>query len=285
MRRRTILITGTTGRLGRALALDLHRDHDIVQFDLTEPEPDQQALGRVVAGSITDPDTVAAAMDGVDTVIHSAAIPGDTKPYSRLIDINVNGTFHLLNAAGESGRVESFVYISSVCYHGILNGQGDHLMPKFLPVTEQHPALHGMCYGATKVQSEHWCKHYVGNYGKPVVAIRPSYIAMTPQDGPYPLRPTPERPDLLDYVGVADLVDGIKRAMDYNPADGFDAFLFNAADQYTTTPTLDYVRQYFPGVTVDRERLEAENGFGALVDCSHAREVLGWSPTLRCARD
>jgi nucleoside-diphosphate-sugar epimerase len=97
-------------------------------------------------------------------------------------------------------------------------------------------------------------------------------------------RPAPEFPYLNDYIGVSDLVAGIVRAIDYHPEGGIDRFLFHAADQRSTTPSLDLAAQYFPGVPIDHEKLAACEGFGALIDWSHAREKLGWSPEFRCKR-
>ena len=101
MSRRRILITGTSGRLGSALAHVLYEHHDIVQLDLREPpDPAQHNLGPVFTGSITDPVIIAQAAEGVDTVIHCAAIPSNRKPYHELFEINVIGTFNVLEEAG-----------------------------------------------------------------------------------------------------------------------------------------------------------------------------------------
>ncbi len=284
MSRRSILITGSSGRLGRPLARHLAQDADVVLFDTVEPPDELRALGRVVTGSITDPNAVAEAVDGVDTVIHSAAIPGNSEPYEQLIQVNVMGTFNLLEAAGNSARVERFVYISSVRYHGLLDPPPDRHMPESLPFDETHPALPGNYYAFSKVQSEHWCRKYVRHFGKPVVAVRPPWIVPPEHEPTFEAQPIRDQADLHDYIGTGDLIDGIVRAMDHDPRDGFDAFLFHAVDQHSTTPTCELAETLFPGVPTDREKLEAADGFAALVDCSHARDVLGWSPQFRCNR-
>ena len=270
--------------MGRSLVRHLARDSDVVLFDSVEPADELRVLGRVVVGSITDLDAVAEAVDGVDTVIHAAAIPGDSQPYDELIQVNVMGTFNLLEAAGNSTRVERFVYVSSVCYHGLLDRPPDRHMPEYLPFDEEHPALLGSYYALSKAQSEHWCRKYVRHFSKPVVAVRPAWIVTPEHEPTLEARAMRDQADLHDYVGTGDLVDGIVRAMDYDPPDGFDVFLFSAADQHSTTPTVELVDTLFPGVPADREKLEAADGFAALVDCSHARDVLGWSPQFRCKR-
>ena len=285
MRRRKILITGSSGGLGSALVRSLHNDHDLVQLDLREPgNADQQRMGLVITGSITDPEVVARAMDSVDTVIHGAAVAFDRKPYHEVVETNVMGTFRMLEEAGSRREVEQFIYVSSIRWHGLHDQFTKKCKPKYLPIDESHPCLAIMYYSGSKVQAEWWCEAYAARFGKPVVAIRPSLIVTLEQESTYAAKEATEWPDLSDYVGTSDLVDGIARAMDYYPTGGFDRFLFHAADQRTTTPSVALAERFFPGVPLNRESLDACDGFGALVDCSHARKKLGWTPKFRCKR-
>ncbi|MBN2309739.1 MAG: NAD(P)-dependent oxidoreductase [Candidatus Hydrogenedentes bacterium] len=284
MGRRTVLVTGTNGRLGSAVACRLAAEYDVVQLDVKEPEPGQAGFGRVLVGSITDLDTVERAVDGVDAVVHCAAIPWEKKPFQHLVQVNVMGTLNLLEAAGVRQRVEHFIYISSICAHGILSGPDGGNMPRFLPINEDHPLLLGNYYSCSKVQAEYWCRKYADEYRKPVVAVRPSLIIASEAETSMRARPPGETPRLYDYVACSDLVEGIVRAMDYYPVDGFDRFLFNAVDQCSTMPSVDLVNRLFPDVEADREALRRADGFGALVDCAYARERLGWIPRVRCQR-
>lgn len=283
--RRTILITGSSGRFGSALVKLLSPRHDIVQLDVRpQTDPALARAGRVHIGSFTDRATVAEAMEGVDTVVHSGAIAWNTKPFDTLIETNVAGTVNLLEEAGARGHVERFVYMSSIRVHGVLEEPGPEFMPRFLPFDESHPYLTVEYYGGSKLHCEHWCKMYVKRFGKPAMAFRPSWIA-TLGDEPK-MRPVeaPDRPDLVQYVASSDLAAGIEKAFDYDPPGGFDAFLMHGAEQRSAMPTLEFVERHFPGIPVDRAKLEGENGFGPLVDCTHARERLGWRPGFRLPR-
>lgn len=285
MTRHKILITGTSGRLGAALALALKDHHEIVQLDLLEPaNPEQRTIGPVYTGSIVDPAICAEAIDGVDTVIHCAAIPGAREPYHELLETNVLGTFNLLEEAGNRKEVEQFVYISSIMMHGVTEfPEGKHRLA-YLPVNEQHPARPLNYYGCTKVQAEYWCEKYVERFRKPLVVVRPPHIVRLGDEPSFHARPAFDHPLLYEYIGTTDLIGAIVQAMDYDPQDGLDRFLLHAPDQWSTTPSLELVERFFSDVPVDRDRLAACDGFGAFVDCSHAAEKLGWTPAFRCKR-
>ncbi|MCP4645475.1 MAG: NAD(P)-dependent oxidoreductase [bacterium] len=285
MPRRTILITGASGRLGSALVHLLSPRHDVVQLDTREPEdPAQRAVGRFHPGSVTERDDVAAAMEGVDTVIHSAAIAWNSPPFDRLMNINVGGTVNLLEEAGARAEVERFVFISTIRVHGVLEAVRPEFMPLFLPFDESHPYLTREYYAGGKIHCEHWCRMYVERFRKPAVAIRPSWICSLPHEPEFKPRPTPDVPDLIQYVATTDLVDLIERAMEYHPPHGFDAFLAHGDEQFTATPSIEFVDRHFPGIPIDRAKLEACGGFGPLVDCTRAKERLGWSPKFRLPR-
>jgi nucleoside-diphosphate-sugar epimerase len=287
MRRRKILITGASGRLGAILVQELAPHHDIVQLDIVDPQvPGQAGLGPVHVGSFTDPDIVARALDGVDTVVHSGAIPAAVPPIHKMVETNVLGTYMLLEAAGEASSVEQFVYISSIRAQGFHNPPEWSHAPSRLPIDETTRAPVSCLYGISKVQAEQWCRTYPERFGKPVVILRPSWIVPPAEyDRLLGRELDTTTPHLHDYVTAHDLADGVTRALDYHPPEGFDVFLMNADDQLTTTPSAKLVNLLFPGVPeVNHDKLASCDGFGALVDCSRARERLGWHPNFRCKR-
>src|SRR5215470_14804257 len=70
-----VLVTGGSGFVGANLVTELlDRGHEVRSFDRApSPLPAHPRL-HVVQGDICDPDTVSAAVDGIDTVFHTAAI-------------------------------------------------------------------------------------------------------------------------------------------------------------------------------------------------------------------
>ena len=286
MRKGTVLVTGTSGKLGGAVARALMDGHDVRQLDIREAVGvAQPKAGPVFVGSTVDPDVVAEAMEGVDTVVHCAAIPGTRKPYPELLELNVIGTFNMLEEAGRRREVERFVFISSLMWHGVTERPPELHRPFYLPIDENHPSSALDYYGCTKVECELWCEKYALRFGKPIVVLRPPRILTPEQQADFHAQTPATYPRLYDYIATTDLIEAIKRAMDYHPKNGCDQFLVHAADQYSTMPTLELAERFFPGVPLDRGKLGACGGFGAFVDCSHAADKLGWTPEYRCKRE
>ncbi len=105
-----VLVTGASGMLGRALAERLVADgHDV----RTLQRGPSRVRGAVdVAGSVTEPDVVRAALRDRDAVVHLAAKVGITGSLAEFDAVNVGGTRLLLDEARAVG-VARFVHVSS----------------------------------------------------------------------------------------------------------------------------------------------------------------------------
>ena len=105
-----VLVTGASGVLGSGVAQALMSAGAAVT--VLQRSPSGIAGVREVQGSITDPSTVAAAVSGIDSVIHIAAKVSVSGPLAEYEQVNVEGTRLLLEAAQEAG-VQRWVHISS----------------------------------------------------------------------------------------------------------------------------------------------------------------------------
>ena len=108
-----ILLTGGSGDVGTLLSQTLvARGDDVRVIDLSLP---RIAGVGFIKGSIVDPAIVAQAMLGIDVVVHIAAWHGvheTTKSPQDFHDLNVTGTFQVLQAAVDAG-VKKFIFVSS----------------------------------------------------------------------------------------------------------------------------------------------------------------------------
>ena len=116
---------------------------------------------KVLDGDIRDRNSVRAAMEGVDTVVHAAAA---LPLYSaeEIYSTDVDGIRNVLEAAHESG-IDRLIHISSTAVYGI---------PDHHPLKEED-RLHGVGpYGEAKIEAEEICLAY-REKGMCVPIIRP----------------------------------------------------------------------------------------------------------------
>ena len=109
-----VLVTGSSGRVGTAIARRLAHDYRVVGVDVLP------GAFTSVVGSIEDPDLLARALQGADAVVHTAALHAPhvhSVPAARFVAVNVDATRSLLELALASG-VRRFVYTSSTSVYG-----------------------------------------------------------------------------------------------------------------------------------------------------------------------
>lgn len=138
---RKIFITGANGFIGRAMAERFRTlGAQVSGVDLVA-----DAAHDVVAGDTTMPAQWSAALDGIDTVVHTAALLGAAFSLEQSWTVNVLGTSRVLRASIDAG-VGRFVHLSSVAAYGFDFPDG---------VDETYPVhVNGDVYTDTKVNSE-----------------------------------------------------------------------------------------------------------------------------------
>ncbi|OBF67697.1 steroid delta-isomerase [Mycobacterium sp. 852002-51971_SCH5477799-a] len=172
-----VLVTGGSGFVGANLVSTLlDRGHQVRSFDRApSPLPPHPQL-EVLQGDITDTAVCAQAVDGIDTVFHTAAIidlmggASVTDEYrQRSFGVNVGGTENLVRA-GQAAGVQRFVYTSSNSV--VMGGQNITGGDETLPYTNRFNDL----YTETKVIAERFVLGQNGVDGLLTCAIRPSGI-------------------------------------------------------------------------------------------------------------
>ena len=148
-----VLITGGAGSVGRELTSALVRKGDQVRaFDL--PICDFSALEglegvEIVKGDITDVDTVRAAVQGMDIVLHLAALlpPVSERNREKTFAVNVGGTRNLVEAIKGGGGQSRIIFSTSVATYG-------NTMAEEPPVRVNHPQSAIDIYGESKIEGE-----------------------------------------------------------------------------------------------------------------------------------
>lgn len=145
---KTLLITGIGGFIGlRAAEIALSRGMKVrgLQRSQEKAKAAQKLGAEVIVGSITDPVAAAKACQGVDIVLHAAAIVKEGGSPKDFYEVNVGGTLNMAKAAKNAGA-NTFVYLSSVMVYGFNFPNG---------VAEEGPLCgENNPYCQTKIESE-----------------------------------------------------------------------------------------------------------------------------------
>lgn len=133
----------------------------ITSLSLPQPQP----YLEIVEGDIRSYHIVREAIDGVDFVLHQAALPSVPRSVKDPItsnEVNVMGTLNILNSAKEN-KVRRIVYASSSSVYGDLD---------VLPKTEDMLPKPLSPYAVSKLAGEKYCQVFTQLYGLETVSLR-----------------------------------------------------------------------------------------------------------------
>jgi UDP-glucose 4-epimerase len=167
-----VVVTGGAGLVGSHIVDELVKEGaDVVVYDSfvrgrAEHLDWARAYGRVtvIEADLCDGVALRKALDGADYVVHQAAAwlrrCQETPRLS--LDVNIAGTFGLLEACVEAGVRRIVAASSSSVY-----GEG-----LYLPTDEDHPINNDLFYGAAKAANEQHYRAFHKRYGLDYVALR-----------------------------------------------------------------------------------------------------------------
>ena len=166
-----VLVTGSQGFIGSAVVAALRAGGDeVVGLDRSESQ---------IVADVSRPGRWQDGFEGVDVVVHTAAMVGMPSQTEQFWRVNTLGTRHVLDAAIRA-RVPRFVLLSSVTVFG--NDFPDQ-------VTEDYPTRPtGVPYADTKIAAEHLCLDSHLRSGTDVTIVRPGDV-YGPGSRPWTLLP------------------------------------------------------------------------------------------------
>ena len=151
---RKILITGSSGRIGRALHWSLSQGYAVTGIDISP----SSATSKVV--DIRNYEQLKRNVDGVDTIFHAAALHAPHVGIAserEFYDINVNATENVCRAALESGASQ-IIFTSTTALYGYANlGEGEAVW-----IDEQTIPEPKTIYHKTKLEAENILREYSG---------------------------------------------------------------------------------------------------------------------------
>lgn len=285
---RRVVVTGASGLLGGYVARAVAPEGQVIGLDMRAP-PDVGDISHVTA-SILDQDALEAAFAEADAVLHVAAAANiSSGTAGQIIDLNVKGSWTVLEAARRAG-VRRVVLCSSDSVMGNTVWKEHFWCPETLPVPETHPVRPADPYGLSKYLAEEAGRSFALR-GLEVIALRPVFILFPSMIGEVRAR----HADPEGYAGPCagghapagggfcwhhidprDVAEAFRLAlhMDWR---GFEAFYLAASSTLHPLPTLDRIAQVFgrlPG-GIDQDRY-AENPHAPMFDTSAAARRLGW---------
>ncbi|ACO48234.1 NAD(P)-dependent oxidoreductase [Deinococcus deserti] len=163
-----VLITGAGGNLGRVLAPALaETGYTPVLMDFRPLESPHQCI----QGDATSKADVFAAAEGVDVIVHGAALHGvHLSNHSRddFWKLNMEGTYHVYEAARAHG-IKKVLLCSTMGVYGASVTVPDD---SFAVVTEDLPCLPGDFYGMTKTLAEELAGFYSRSHDIRTISYR-----------------------------------------------------------------------------------------------------------------
>jgi len=275
-----VAVTGGSGKLGRAVVADLTENgFDVVTLDRVPP-PDPG--GKFVRVDFTDYGQVAAALqavddryDGVDAVVHLAAIPAPgLSTNAATFDNNITSTYHVFEAA-RAAKIKTVVWASSETVLGLPFGPAGP--PPYLPVDEEYHPRPASAYSLSKTLEEEMATQFCRwDPALSMTGLRFSNV-MEPADyAAFPgfdADPALRMWNLWGYIDARDGAQAVRLAL--NAArPGKDVFIIAAADTVMSLSSAELAAGVFPDVPVTRELGEHET----LLGIDKARRVLDFEP-------
>jgi nucleoside-diphosphate-sugar epimerase len=284
-----ILVTGSSGRLGRTVAAVLReRGHDVYGVD--------RAVGADSGSSSADRSADLADLGEAqrvlgeirpEAVIHLAAIAVPfSAPEQRILMTNAALAFNVSRAAIDAGA-RKIVIASSPTVFGYGSPAG--WLPERLPLDETVPPRPWNAYALSKLLAEQVGRMFATELGNTVrfAAFRPCYViapeewrgALTQQGHTVAerlARPELSAPALFNYVDARDaalFLDRLIDALDDIP--NGETFMVGAADALARRPLAELFPEFFPGIGDAAAEL---TGTAPAFSIAKAERLIGWRP-------
>jgi nucleoside-diphosphate-sugar epimerase len=272
-----VLVTGGSGKLGRACVRDLvEHGYDVTNVDVV---PSRDDLCQHVRADLSDFGQTLEVMTGVDehpaadAVVHLAAIPAPgLVPNAEVFRINTLSTYNVFEAARRLG-VKNVVWASSETVLGL----PFDTPPPYIPVDEDYEGRPESAYSLSKLVGETMARQFCRwDPDLKIFGLRFSNV-MEPEEyaafAGFDADARQRKWNLWAYIDARDGAQAIRKALEFDGA-GAEVFIIANADTVMSRPNAELVAEVFPGVPL-------EEGVGpneTLLSIAKARRVLGYEP-------
>lgn len=277
---RRVVVTGGSGKLGRACVRDLlEHGYAVVNADRIAPADDSGAAfieidlgdhGQVLQllSGIDD------RYDAVDAVVHLAAIPAPgLVANQRVFETNTITTYNVFEAARRLG-IRNVVWASSETVLGL----PFDVPPPYIPVDEDYAPRPESAYSLSKALGELMAAHFCRwDPEQKIIGLRFSNV-MEPEEyaafADYDADPRARSWNLWGYIDARDGAQAVRLALE-SDLRGAEVFVIANADTVMSRPNGELVAEVYPGVEL-RDGVGHDNR--TLLSIEKARRVLGYEP-------
>jgi nucleoside-diphosphate-sugar epimerase len=280
--RMRIVVTGGSGKLGTEVLKDLVRaGHDVVNVDRVKPSDPEAAAVPFSLIDMTDYGQVLQALmrvdervDGVDAVVHLAAIPAPGLQIDGpLFADNTLSTYNVFAAARLAG-IKRVVWASSETLLGL---PFSSIAPPYIPVDEEYAVRPESSYSLSKAVGEELARHFarwVPDAG--YIGLRFSNVMVDADYAEYATwqdDPSARAWNLWGYIDARDGAQAVRLAVE-SDLTGAENFIIAAEDTTMRADSAALAAATFPDVAV-RHPLE---GRQTLLSIDKAKRMLGYAP-------
>lgn len=266
-----ILVTGSAGRVGRAIYIKLMRTHDVVGIDKTP------CSTADYVGDIRDSAMMDGVLENIDVIIHTAALHAPhvgLVPDSEFQSINVDATEQLALAGVKAG-IKHFIFTSTTALYGYAS------TPKSIAgwVDEEVIPQPKSIYHNSKIAAETKLEEISNLFQLPVTVLQMS-------------RCFPEPADLMAVFRLTRGIDARDVASAHLCAvekrlSGFNRFIISGATPFHLsdcealyTDAEAVIKRKCPEIALafKQRNWQLPQSLDRVYDSSSAREKLGWLP-------
>ena len=271
----TILITGASGFIGKALAAALAPQHQVIAMSRRAPGLPEIPFIRGDFGSFEDLRQLD--QHSIDVVIHLAAVTGGCLERDGIL-VNVEGTRCLMRYLMDRG-CKKFVMASSIAAVGFQNVK---FRPVQLPIPDEHPCLDRDGYGLSKYLMEEVTRYYQ-RQDETLDVINLRLSSVRPDENPgQPAGVRPLGQWALGGITVMVLADAVRTftlAAEAPHKPGVRILNATAANAWASAPTTTILRNWW-GSAVDLSYFEQPgHEYASAYDVSAIERELGFTAT------
>ncbi|MGR5334522.1 NAD-dependent epimerase/dehydratase family protein [Vibrio gigantis] len=266
-----ILVTGSAGRVGRAIYIKLMRTHDVVGIDKT-PCSTADYIGDIRDSALID-----GVLENIDVIVHTAALHAPhvgLVPDSEFTSINVDAT-EKLALAGVKAGVKHFIFTSTTALYGYAS------TPKSIAgwIDEEVTPQPKSIYHKSKIAAETKLEEISNLFQLPVTVLQMSRCFPEPADLMAIFR-------LTRGIDARDVANAHLCAVEKRLS-GFNRFIISGATPFHFSDCEALyneagavIKHKCPEIALafQQRSWQLPQSLDRVYDSSSAREKLGWSP-------